>query len=102
MNKVMIGDVPCGWREIKPAKLNNFCEKTYCPVCNEEIDELESRIILINNYLLFPNIFCHLKCFSKDKAEEIILCVKKNYEQSKAILEKALYDGKPWFSYIKV
>jgi len=104
-NKVMIGTVLCWWRRlgaIKYPRIERYPMKRICPVCNEEINNLEGRILLINNYIMFPNISCHLDCFPEDKAEETIVRIKNNYEQSKAALEKVLSEGKAWFSDIEI
>lgn len=97
-NKVIIGDVPCWWTRWENIK---YPMERICPICNKEINKFVGRIHIINNYILFPNISCHLDCFSEDKAEETIVRIKDNYEQSKAALEKALADGAAWFSHIK-
>lgn len=103
--KVMIDDVPCWYNILGPIKhprIERYPMVRTCPMCGKEIDQYEGRVIIINNYIMFPNIACHLECFPEDKAEETIRWIKENYETCKAALEKALSEGKPWFSHIKM
>lgn len=105
-HKVMVGDIPCWWRRLEAISNSRIMEKypveRFCPVCGEEIDQLDGRVIIINNYVMFPNISCHLACFSDDKAKETIIWIRDNYEKCKAALEEALDEGKPWFSHVKM
>ncbi|MGW8177521.1 MAG: hypothetical protein ACWGQW_01825 [bacterium] len=107
MNKqqVMIDDVPCWYQSLGPIKhsvIERYPMERTCPVCGEEIDTLEGRVLIINNYVMFPNVSCHLDCFPMDKAEETIRQIKEHYEKSKAALEQALDEGKAWFSHIEI
>jgi hypothetical protein len=98
--KVMIGDIPCWWYEFK--SVNKYGVKKYCPLCGEELCESNDCILIINNQKLFPNVWCHTLCVPNGLTEEVVLLIKKHYEDSVVFLKKALESGKPWFHYIKI
>lgn len=104
-HKVMIGDIPCWWKEYGPAKCKSKFDtpKRFCPRCGLEVNwEEEGCILIINNQLLFPNISIHTDCAPYGVDEDVIISIWEHYKKSKGALEKALTEGKPWFSYIKM
>ena len=101
--KVMIGDVPCWWQKMKPVNLNRYgIEKRYCPLCNKELYTTDGCILVINNYILFPNVSCHISCAPNGLDKEMITVIWELYKDSKIALKRAIEDGKPWFHHIKI
>lgn len=103
VKKLMIDGKLCWWTELKPTNTDryNFPQR-YCPFCGEEVYTLDRGILIGSNNVLFPNVSCHVECVPNGITEEVMLFVKKHYEESRDFLEEALAFGKPWFSYINL
>jgi len=102
-NKIMIGDVPCWWQECKPVNVDRYMtDNVWCPLCGKEFYAPDGCILIVNNNKLFPNIQCHNSCAPNGITEEIVLALKKNYEDSKALLESVSDIIKQWFPHIKI
>lgn len=103
VKKLMIDGKLCWWTELKPTNTDRYnLPRRYCPFCGEEVYTLDRGILIGSNNVLFPNVFCHVECVPNGITEEVMLFVKKHYEESRDFLEEALAFGKPWFSYINL
>lgn len=60
-----------------------------CPLCEERIRDGSEVFLVINNYILFPNIVIHSNCIDGDPDEEVVRKLKKSFEAAKAAYKTA-------------
>lgn len=57
-----------------------------CPLCLKKICKGDSIYLIMNNYILFPNLFVHKACVSSK--EECIKQLVSSYEEAKKAFKK--------------
>lgn len=70
----------------------NYDNKT-CPLCCKKISKGLSVYLIMNNYILFPNVFVHSRCVSLEK-EDCIKQLVSSYTEFKDFLKK----NKFWYN----
>ena len=69
---------------------NRIYKKGYnreiCPLCSKKIHEGDEVYLIINNYILFPNIFVHKSCISSKK--DCVKQLKSSYDKYKKFVKK--------------
>jgi hypothetical protein len=61
-----------------------------CPLCRGSIKEGDKCKLIVNNYTLFPNVFVHTDCFTKNDPIETIKWLQKDYKDYLHIIK--MYD----------
>jgi len=67
---------------LREAHLNKIC-----PLCRGEVKEGDKCKFLMNNYMLFPNVFVHEACFEQSEPIEAIKWLCKDYKDYLHIIE---------------
>lgn len=65
---------------------NSKYNKNICPLCLKKIYEGNEVYLIINNYILFPNIFVHKPCVSSKK--DCVRQLKSSYDKYKKFIKK--------------
>ena len=60
-----------------------------CLLCNKQIVKGDDIYLLINNYVLFPNIFVHVDCVTDKK--DCVIKIAENYKEYKDFEKKYDY-----------
>jgi hypothetical protein len=79
-------------RELK-MKSEFITKDHFCPICRKEFNMGDNMILILNDLQLFHNSLIHADCFCKEKPENTIGALLKDYEQAKIKVEEI----KPWF-----
>lgn len=61
-------------------------DKSICPLCFKKLQNKDKVFLIINNYILFPNVFVHRSCVGSKSG-----CIKSlttSYRKAKRIIKK--------------
>ena len=72
------------FRNLKYRNLDK--ENNICPLCRNKIVKGDDLCLIMNNYILFPNMFVHKKCITTK--EECIKKLVKEHEKFKKFVNK--------------
>jgi hypothetical protein len=96
MTKIETAFGPCYFREMVWKQSKRTDEKI-CPFCLGPIQTGDKVFLVITNYVLFPNVICHIKC-AKKVDEEIVKRLMDSYGEAKEAFKKAT---ECWFAHLK-
>ena len=65
---------------------NSKHNQDICPLCFKKIQNKDEVYLIINNYILFPNIFVHRACVGSK--EECVRQLKSSYDKYKKFIKK--------------
>lgn len=58
----------------------------WCAVCNQKIYKGDTLYLIMNNHVLFPNVYVHDTCV--EPKEECVAYLTNNYKEFKGFVEK--------------
>ena len=71
--KVVINDTPCWYsKRIYSKKWQESDPGRVCAVCNKPLDVDKPMYMVINNYVLFPNVLIHESCVTSSLEDTTI------------------------------
>ena len=66
----------------------NFEEDHFCAICNEKLKRDDNLYLIINNSVLFPNIWTHMKCVKNYGKYISVMFIKHKWEEFNKISNK--------------
>lgn len=80
-------------------KRNMNYDDKMCPLCGKKISKGLSVYLIVNNYVLFPNVFVHSKCVPSEKEyikpkEECVKQLTSSYTKFRNFLKR----NKFWYN----
>lgn len=93
--KIIYNGVSC-WFVSFHNSIQGFFGGNTCPICNNNLED-GGLYLIINNYVLFPNVFIHKDCIDKPD-ETVVEYLKLSYEKAKKHYDSIVNTA--WFKWI--
>lgn len=77
----------------------NFKEDHFCAICNKRFKRDDNLYLIINNGVLFPNVWAHKKCVKNYGKYVSVMFIKHRWEEFNKISNK-YKSFIPFISYI--